>query len=407
MKILFFTDNFYPEVNAPASRTFEHCQEWVKLGHEVTIITSAPNFPQGKVYPGYKNKIFQIETIKGIKVIRVITYITANKGFLKRVLDWVSYSITATIAGFFISTDIIFTTSPQFFVNIPGVIHKFFKRKPWILEVRDLWPDSIKAVGRTINPVIFKSLLKLESFFYSYCDMIIPVTNSFKDILFQKGVPIEKIKVFTNGVKLEQFVTNAKHDLSKLNSLKGEFIIGYMGTHGEAHNLDFILRMANKVKDLHPHVKFLFIGDGAKKEELLKLSKKLQLSNTIFLDPVKKEEVPNCLEAFTIGIIPLRKCEEFKSVIPSKTFEFAAMGIPILLGVEGEILDILNTYDAGLSYIPSDPKSFMNQLNKLIEDKNLRSRLSENGRRLAKDYSRKKIALNLMREIEKLHEKLL
>ena len=137
MRILFLSDNFPPEVNAPASRTYDHCKEWVKCGDEVTVITCVPNFPQGKVYEGYKNKWRHEEMIDGIRVIRVWSYIVANKGFVKRTLDFISYSVTAFIAGLFIKTDVVIATSPQFFTALCGRTLAFWKRKPWIMEVRD------------------------------------------------------------------------------------------------------------------------------------------------------------------------------------------------------------------------------------------------------------------------------
>ena len=133
MRILFLTDNFPPEVNAPASRTFEHCREWVKMGADVTVVTCFPNFPQGKVYPGYKNKLYQKEMMDGIKVIRVWSYIVPNVGVLKRTLDFISYSVSSFIAGLFIKTDIIIATSPQFFTALSGRTLAFWKRKPWIM----------------------------------------------------------------------------------------------------------------------------------------------------------------------------------------------------------------------------------------------------------------------------------
>ena len=147
MRILFLTDNFPPEVNAPASRTYDHAKEWVKAGHDVTVITCFPNFPKGEVYDGYRNKLYQREQVDGINVIRVWSYIAANKGFFKRTLDFISFSITSFIAGLFVKTDVIVATSPQFFTALSGRTLSFWKRKPWVMEVRDLWPESIKTVG--------------------------------------------------------------------------------------------------------------------------------------------------------------------------------------------------------------------------------------------------------------------
>ena len=147
MKILFLTDNFPPEVNAPASRTYEHCREWKKSGAEVTVITCVPNFPKGKVYDGYKNKLYQTEVMDGIKVVRVWTYMVPNKGFFKRTLDYISFSVSSFIAGLFQKADVIIATSPHFFTALSGRTLKFWKRTPWIMEVRDLWPEEIKTAG--------------------------------------------------------------------------------------------------------------------------------------------------------------------------------------------------------------------------------------------------------------------
>ena len=147
MRILFLTDNFPPETNAPATRTYEHCLKWVKMGYKVTVITCFPNFPKGKVFEGYTNKLYQKEDIDGIRVIRVWTYISENNGFVKRIIDYVSFAVTSFLFGLFVKTDLIIATSPQFFTAISGRMLSVFKRIPWVMEVRDLWPDSIAAVG--------------------------------------------------------------------------------------------------------------------------------------------------------------------------------------------------------------------------------------------------------------------
>ena len=142
MHILFLTDNFPPEVNAPASRTFEHCREWVRAGHKVTVITGVPNFPRGKVYEGYSNRLWQRETMEGIQVIRVWTYITANAGFAKRILDYQSFMVAATLAAPLVhKVDVVVGTSPQFFTVCAAYVISRFKRIPFVFELRDLWPE--------------------------------------------------------------------------------------------------------------------------------------------------------------------------------------------------------------------------------------------------------------------------
>ena len=190
MHILFFTDNFPPEVNAPASRTYEHCRVWVEAGHTVTIITCVPNFPNGQVFKGYKNSIIpNCENMDGIKVVRVWSYITANEGFFLRTLDYVSYMLSSTIASFFVPrVNIVIGTSPQFFTAWAACFSAWVKRVPFIFELRDLWPESIIAVGAIKNHIILNLLEKMELFLYWRAAGIISVTESFKENLVRRGV---------------------------------------------------------------------------------------------------------------------------------------------------------------------------------------------------------------------------
>ncbi|MEI6696630.1 MAG: glycosyltransferase family 4 protein [Bacteroidota bacterium] len=392
MKLLFITDNFPPEVNAPATRTFEHCREWVKKGMDVTVITCAPNFPQGKVYAGYKNKLIQRESIEGIKVIRVWSYITANEGFFKRTFDYFSFAISATLVGLFIKTDKIVATSPQFFAAAAGRWLSFFKRKPWIMEVRDLWPESIKnVVGAFNDSIILKFFEYWEKRLYLKAEKIVVVTDSFKEYIIQKGIAAEKIYVIKNGANAELYTPRQKNTelLNKLN-LQNKFVISYIGTHGMAHKLDFILHCASKMNNTVFH--FLLIGAGAEKNMLLQLKEELKLINVTMIDPVPKNEVADYLSLSDISLIPLKKAEIFLTVIPSKIFETSAMQIPILLGVEGESKAIIEKYGAGLCFEPENEEDFFQKLNRLYEDKEA-YKMHKNGcAELAKAFDRKRLA---------------
>lgn len=395
MKILFITDNFPPEVNAPATRTFEHCKEWIKKGDEVTVITCAPNFPKGKVYDGYKNKLYQTEEIEGIKVIRVWSYISANEGFAKRIVDFLSFAFMAFWAGLFKKTDVIVATSPQFFTTWTAETLSVLKRKPWVFELRDIWPESIKAVGAISGESkIFKFLEKIELRLYRRSNMVVSVTESFKKNLIERGIKADKIKVVRNGANLERFSNRDKDEalLEKLN-LKNKFIVGYVGTHGMAHKLDFILNSWPADDSLH----LMLMGDGSEKAKLQELAKSLQLSNVTFLDSVAKEEVPNVLSLMDVSLVPLKKSDLFKTVIPSKIFENSAMQTPILLGVQGESAGIINDYGAGLCFEPENQTDFLEKLNKLKSDPEFYKSCQEGCLNLAKAFDRKKMA-NMMRD---------
>ena len=403
MKILFLTDNFPPEVNAPATRSYEHCKEWVQRGIDVTIITCFPNFPQGKIYKGYKNKLYQSEFIDGIHVIRVWTYITANEGFIKRTLDYISFSVSGFIAGLFQKTDIIIATSPQFFTALSGRTISFWKRKPWIMEVRDLWPESIKTVGAMNENILIRYFEWQEKRCYHSAKKIVVVTDSFKRRQVERGIDSSKIEVVKNGVNRSLFVPVVK-DLQLLNELglQNKKIIGYIGTHGMAHKLDFILQCAKGMEG-RSNYHFLFLGSGAEKRNLLDLKEKLDLKNVTMLDPVSKLEVKRYISILDIALINLRKSELFTTVIPAKIFENAGMEIPILMGVNGEAREIIESYHAGVCFEPESETEFCEKLDLLLTDENLYNECKEGCKKLSLDFDRNLLANKMLQIITQIN----
>ena len=392
MKILFLTDNFYPEVNAPASRTYEHAREWVKAGHEVTVITCVPNFPKGKVFDGYKNKLWQKEVIDGIEVIRVWSYIAANKGFVRRTLDFISFSVTSFLAGLFVKADVIVATSPQFFTALSGRTLSFWKRVPWIMEVRDLWPESIKTVGAMKDNLFIRYFEWEEMRCYRSAKTIVVVTDSFKRTLTARGIDEAKIKVVKNGVDKEMFKPVPKDEalIGELG-LEGKKIIGYIGTHGMAHKLDFILDCAKHMQGKNDY-HFLFIGAGAEREALLAKKEREGITNVTMLDSVPKDQVVRYISILDLSLINLRKSELFKTVIPSKMFENAGMQIPIIMGVQGEAQEMLEEYGAGLCFEPENEVDFNAKLQQLLSNPDLYERCRIGGAEMSRDYDRKALA---------------
>jgi glycosyltransferase involved in cell wall biosynthesis len=400
MHILFLTDNFPPEVNAPASRTYEHAREWVKAGCDVTVITCAPNFPKGKVYEGYRNGLYKTQIIDGIKVIRVWTYITANEGFLRRTLDYLSFAMSATIAAALVKRpDIIVGTSPQFFTALAACLVGLIKWRPWIFEVRDLWPESIKAVGAIQNKTILRLLEGMEMFLYRRAKRIIVVTYAFKDILVARGVDTEKIFVVLNGADLSRFAPKPKpQELSRKLRLSGTFVAGYVGTHGMAHGLDTILEAADILRQRPDasNIRILLLGDGARKAALVERSRRLELENVIFIDSVSKDEVANYWALLDVSVIHLKREPLFKTVIPSKLFECMAMGLPVLHGVEGESADIVRREAVGETFTPEDAPSLAAAIMRLSADRALLGRFRENAIAAAGRYDRTELASRML-----------
>ena len=283
MKVLFVTDNFPPENNAPATRTYEHCKRWVDYGVDVTVISCFPNFPKGIIFDGYKNKISETCELNKIKLIRVWSYMTKNEGFFKRILDYLSFSFTSFIAGLFKDFDIIISTSPQFFTSFTGFLLKLIKRKKWVFEVRDLWPDTIAAVGSIKREsFLYKVLESIELFFYARADMIIVVTNSFKEDLIKRGVKGDKIHIIYNGIDdvfLEKKNIKERFDIRKELNVNDKVVIGYIGTIGMTHDLITIVKQLKKLpKKFH----LLIIGDGAAKKEIIEIIKNKELKYFIY-----------------------------------------------------------------------------------------------------------------------------
>jgi glycosyltransferase involved in cell wall biosynthesis len=400
MHILFLTDNFPPEVNAPASRTFEHCREWVKAGHRVTVITGAPNFPRGKVFEGYRNQIWQRETMAGIDVIRVWTYITANEGFAKRTLDFLSYMVTGFLASLLVRrVDVIVGTSPQFFTVCAAYASSLFKRVPWVFELRDIWPESIRVVGAMKQSKMLDLLEKIELFLYRKAGAIVSVTHAFRTLLMRRGVNGEKIHVVTNGVDISRFSPREKDtELLHQYGLQGKFVAGYIGTHGLAHALDTLLDAAKTLKTAPDGDRFriLLLGDGANKAALCQRAQAEDLDNVIFVDSVSKDQVVRYWSLLDASIIHLKKDELFTTVIPSKLFECMGMAIPVLHGVEGESAAIVEREDVGLLFEPENPEALVNALRRLADDPELFARFRANGPFGTERYDRSFLASEML-----------
>lgn len=406
MHILFLTDNFPPEVNAPASRTFEHCREWVNSGCQVTVITCAPNFPKGRVYDGYENRLWQDDTVEGIRVIRVWSYITANEGFLKRVVDYQSFMVSATIASLFVrNVNVVIGTSPQFFTACAGWMVGALKRIPFVFELRDIWPESIKAVGAMNDSAIIRILEKVELFLYRKADLIVSVTHAFKAKLIERGICGSKIEVVTNGVDMSRFKPMPKDsDLVAQLGLQGKFVGGYVGTHGMAHHLETILDAAETIANepggelFH----FIFLGDGARKQKLKDDAARRGLKNVTFVDSVSKDEVSRYWSLLDVSIIHLRKTELFTSVIPSKLFECMGMGLPVLHGVDGESADIVRDGQVGIVFEPENSGELVKNIKHLASNRNDYDRYRRNCLEAAKKFDRKALAARMLQFISNL-----
>jgi glycosyltransferase involved in cell wall biosynthesis len=402
MHILFLTDNFPPETNAPASRTFEHARRWVSSGHRVTVVTGAPNFPSGKIHTGYRNALWSRETIDGIDVVRVWTYITANEGFLKRTLDYVSFMVAAILASPFLPrADVVVGTSPQFFTPCAALVVSWLRWRPFVFELRDLWPDSIVAVGAMRETAAIRALRKLEYFLYRRATRIVSVTQSFKRVLSGNGITPDKIAVVPNGVDLEAYLPGPKPEaLARRLGVEGKFVAAYVGTVGMAHGIGTLLDAARALK-ARTDIAFVVVGTGAQQAELAETAKREGLDNVIFVGAVSKAEVRDYWRLCDVAVVLLRDTPLFRHVIPSKMFEAMGMERAIVLGVKGESEEILLASGAGVTIPPEDAEALAGAVAALADDRPRCETLGRKGRSFAAEkFNRETLAMCMLDELK-------
>jgi colanic acid biosynthesis glycosyl transferase WcaI len=402
MHILVLADRFTPEVTAVSVRTHAHAKTWLELGHEVTVVTSAPNFPRGEVFDGYENKLYQEEYIDGIRVVRIGTYMCANEGMLKRSFDYLSFMFSAIFqCGRFPKYDVLIATSPPIFVAMAGSIIGFLRRKPWVFEVRDLWPASIAAVGASKSPLL-KLVEMYELFLYRSAARVVVLTHSFKRDLTERGIDPDKVFVVTNGIEVEKFqrsddVSEARKDIGVSDT---DFLLGYIGTTGMAHGLETLLEAANLCRD-EPNIRFLIMGEGAKRAALEERAKEMQLDNLIFKNFVPHDQVSKYLSAMDMSIVHLMPDPVFKTVIPSKIFEAMALEVPSIHAVEGESAEIVANAGAGVCVPSGDPVAIADAAKKYSKDPAALAEMGKSGKLVAcTQYDRAALAADLIKVLE-------
>lgn len=384
MHILVLTDRFHPEITAPSVRILDHARHWLAAGHRVTVVTGAPNFPKGEVFPGYRNELWGRETIEGVEVIRLPSYMAENAGFAKRLADYGSLAAAQILAAPFFPDDIdvVLATSPPLHTAVAGAMVAKVRRLPWVFEVRDLWPASIKAVGAADGPVL-DVLEALELRLYRSADRVVLLTRSFHEDLVSRGILAHKLDVVTNAVDLERFVADPETTArarSELGVPEGVFLAGYIGTTGMAHGLQTVVDAAALTRD-RDDIRWLIMGQGAARAELEARVKELRLPNVIFHDFVPHAEVPSWIAALDASLVHLRPDPLFHTVIPSKIFECMAVGTPIVMAVEGESAAIVEEAGAGVCLPSGDARRMAEVVSELAVDAERCEGIGASGRR--------------------------
>ena len=398
MQILFLTDNFPPETNAPALRTFEHARVWVENGHRVTVVTGAPNFPTGRVHDGYRNALYSVGEMDGVRVVRVWTYVTPNAGLFRRSFDYLSFMLSSLPAALIQERpDVVVGTSPQLLTVVSAWAAARLKRVPFVFELRDLWPESMIAVGAVSDGRVTRAIAALADFLYHRADCVISVTESFIRVLTERGIPEDKLAVVRNGVNLSEFTPGPRDNgfREEAGIRADDFLVTYVGTLGMAHGLASVIATAELTRDEPIH--YLLVGEGAERVELEKRVERLNLANITFLGGRPREHIPRILNASDAILVHLRDDPLFSTVIPSKIFEAMAVAKPILLAVEGESADIVTTANAGVIVPPESPAQLAETIRRLLSDPELARELGLHGRAAAEgEFCRRAAARKML-----------
>jgi glycosyltransferase involved in cell wall biosynthesis len=352
--------------------------------------------------------LFHLMLMDGIDVVRVKTYITANEGFAKRILDYISFGIMGGIAGLFQKRpDVIVSTSPQFFCACGAWVLSVLRWKPWVFELRDIWPASITAVGAMERSAVIRLLEKLEIFLYRRADRIVSVTNSFKTELIERGIDGDKIDVVVNGVDLSTYAPapNKDESLAAEYDLTGKFVVGYIGTHGMAHALDKVLDAAELLQE-QDDIRFLFAGGGAERASLERLAAQRGLSNVVMMPRQPKEMMPAVWSLCDISLISLRDTPLFTKVIPSKIFESMGMGLPMIIACPGgEATGIIENTGSGVVVLPERPDMLAASVEELYRDREKYQHLVAASTAAASNYNRQELAEAMLGSIQAVARK--
>ncbi|MCX7885281.1 MAG: glycosyltransferase family 4 protein [Caloramator sp.] len=394
MNILFLTQYFPPEVGAPQNRIFEFAKRLKDNGHDITVLTAMPNYPKGEIYDGYKGKRFLIEDMDGIEVIRTSIYATKSKGFVKRLLNYFSFTFSSVFQGLKHikkPIDVVITESPPLFLGWSGyVISKRLKAK-YVFNISDLWPESAVKLGVLHNKLFIALSTYLEEFCYRKADIITGQTRGIVDNISSRGFK-DKTYLVTNGVDTKFFGKDkANLEFIRENNLEGKFIVGYAGIHGIAQGLEVIVKAADILKS-YKDIVFVFVGDGPEKQKLINMKEDLNLKNVLFLPVQPKKNMPGIVACFDCAIVPLKKLDLFKGALPSKMFETLASKVPIVLSVEGEAKEFIENANGGICVEPENEKEIAQAVLKLYNEPELKKKLGENGRKyIEENYDRDKI----------------
>ncbi|MFG1525547.1 glycosyltransferase family 4 protein [Halobacteriovorax sp. RZ-3] len=355
-KVLIYSQWFDPE---PTPRGLSFAKELIRIGYDVEVLTGVPNYPYGKIYEGYKNKYFQKEIVDGITIKRVYLFPSHDSSKLNRVWNYVSFALSSFIYLLFFQkrVDMIYVYHPPLTLGLNALIVRFLRNIPFVYDIQDMWPDTLRATGMLNNEKILNFIGLLASYIYRFAFNIVVISEGFKNLLVGRGVSADKITVIPNWC--DEAAINNNIDMKIKLPGNCEFKILFAGNIGKAQNLDVILEAAKSFKE---KIDFVFLGHGVEKERLLQKTLKENISNAHFLGSVPMDEVGGYLNSATALLVFLRDDDLFKITIPSKTQAYMCIGKPVIMGVSGDASTIIRESKGGICLSQNSVEDIVNQL---------------------------------------------
>ncbi|KQQ68394.1 glycosyltransferase family 4 protein [Acinetobacter sp. Leaf130] len=355
MKILLLTQWFDPE---PTFKGLAFAKELQRQGHQVQVLTGFPNYPGGKIYDGYKMKLYQREDIDGISVLRVALYPNHDSSALKRIFNYITFAFMAMLFGIFATkkADVIYAYHPPLTVGIAAVFIKLFRRIPVVYDIQDMWPDTLKATGMLNNQRLLNIIGKTCQLVYKFVDHIVVLCPGFKKILIERGVAENKISIIYNWCDEESLMQTQplKSEYKQLMDYK--FNIVFAGNMGKAQALDTILDVAKDLEEVQ-NIQFVFVGAGTETERLKLRLNHERIKNVSFIPRMPMSEVGGVLMNANVLLVHLKKDPLFEITVPSKTQAYMAIGKPLLMAVAGDAADIVKQAKCGRIAVSEDKNS--------------------------------------------------
>jgi len=363
--VLLLTQWFEPE---PAFKGLDFAKELIKQGLEVEVVTGFPNYPIGKIYPGFKIKPVQHDLLDGVKVTRVALYPSHDRSSIKRIFNYVSFAFSSFFyCLFFIrKVDVIYAYHPPLTVGIVASLLRLLRRIPVVYDIQDLWPDTLRTTGMMDNEIVLSLVGKICEQVYKRVDRIVVLSPGFKSQLIQRGVPQNKVEVIYNWSS--EGVTESKSDKVPMGFPSPEnFRLLFAGNMGAPQGLSAVLEAAQLLVVRGVSAVIIFVGTGLQLEELKRKAAALSLANVIFFPPVSMAEVGAYLKNADALLVHLKADELFKITIPSKTQAYMAVGKPILMAVEGDAAELVTAAKCGVIATPENPGDIANAIQYLAE----------------------------------------